>query len=95
MLFKPRLDPAQVIHKQAKLAADFDDYLRRIEHGRKWTVNIEDFLNSVVELKELTQQLVTFKIGPTFNIGIIEVTVKDDKFVCRELYDKTEKKKFY
>ena len=49
----------------------------------------------VIELKELTQQLETFKIEPTFNIGITEVTVKDDKFVCRELWDNTEKKKFY
>ena len=95
MFFKPKIDPVQVIHKQAKLSADLNDYLRKIEQGRKEMINIEDFLNNVIELKELTQQLETFKIEPTFNIGIAEVTVKDDKFVCRELYDKTEKKKFY
>ena len=95
MFFKPKLDPLQVIYKQSKLSADLNDYLRRIEQGRKETINIEDFLNCVIELKELTHQLETFKIEPTFSIGISEVTVKDYKFVCRELYDKTEKKKFY
>ena len=95
MFFKPKTDPVQVIHKQVKLSADLNDYLRKIEQGRKETINIEDFLNIVVELKESTQQLETFKIEPTFSIGISEVTVKNDKFVCRELYDKTEKKKFY
>ena len=93
MFFKPKLDSLQVIYKQSKLSADLNDYLRRIEQGRKETINIEDFLNNVIELKELTQQLETFKIEPTFSIGISEVTVKDDKFFCRELYDKTEKKK--
>ena len=95
MFFKPKTDPVQVIHKQSKLSADLNDYLRRIEQGRKETINIEDFLNIVVELKESTQQLETFKIEPTFSIGISEITVKDDKFVCRELWDNTEKKKFY
>ena len=95
MFFKPKTDPVQVIHKQAKVSADLDDYLRKIEQGKKETVNIEDFLNCVIELKELTEQLETFKIEPTFNIGISEVTVKDNRFVCRELYDDTEKKKFY
>lgn len=95
MFFKPKADPVQVIHKQAKLSADFNDYLRKIEQGKKETVNIEDFLNCMIELKELTQQLETFKIEPTFNIGIAEVTIKDNKFVCRELWDNEEKKKFY
>ena len=95
MFFKPKIDPVQVIHKQARLSADLNDYLRRIEQGRKETINIEDFLNNVIELKGLTQQLETFKIEPTFSIGISEVTVKDGKFVCRELWDDTEKKKFY
>lgn len=95
MLFRPKIDPVQVIHKQAKVSADLSDYLRKIEQGKKETINIEDFLNNIIELKELTEQLETFKIEPTFNIGISEVTVKDNRFVCRELYDKTEKKKFY
>lgn len=95
MFFKPKADPVQVIHKQAKLSADLNDYLRKIEQGRKETINIEDFLNTVIDLKELTQQLGTFKIEPTFNIGIAEVAVKDNKFVCRELWDNEEKKKLY
>lgn len=95
MFFKPKIDPVQVIHKQAKLSADLNDYLRKIEQGRKETINIEDFLNTVIELKELTEQLETFKIEPTFNIGISEVTVKDNRFVCRELWDNEEKRKFY
>lgn len=95
MLFRPKIDPVQVIHKQAKVSADLSDYLRKIEQGKKETINIEDFLNNIIELKELTEQLETFKIEPTFNIGISEVTVKDNRFVCRELYDETEKKKFY
>lgn len=95
MFFKPKTDPVQVIYKQVKLSADLNDYLRKIEQGRKETINIEDFLNIVVELKETTQQLETFKIEPMFSIGISEVTVKDNKFICRELWDNTEKKKFY
>lgn len=95
MFFKLKADPVQVIHRQAKLSADLNDYLRKIEQGKKETLNIEDFLNTVIELKELTQQLETLKIEPTFNIGIAEVTVKDNRFVCRELWDNEEKRRFY
>lgn len=95
MFFKPKEDILELIHKQAKLSAEFEYALRLIERGKKELVIIEDFLNNVLELKELSDKISRNKGIEGFNIGLAEVKIENNRFLCREPWDKNEKKKFY
>ncbi|AMQ41430.1 hypothetical protein AMS64_02985 [Aeromonas veronii] len=88
-------DWEELIHKQAQISSELDFYIRSIEQGRKENISIEDFLNAVIEIKELTEKLSLLGHEPTFLFNLREVNIKNGKYQCREKFDKNKKCTFY
>lgn len=84
----------ELIYKQAKLSSDVSYSIRQIERGDKNKVEIETLFNNILDLKELTQKLERHKLEPSFLMCGNTVKVEDNKFVCRALYDETDKLTF-